>query len=212
MIPPFTLCAHTALLLTPTVPSIPTALADGERCDGEIAGEDDSEDDSEDSSEASTGRKRGKQRARGRITGANDRRIFGQLKEATPPCGEGLVCSRVALGRRECRPENSAGEFSNQFILTQFFLSSSLTLICGTISLQVCVWWPVNKAQCLTVPLTAVLKPSSAERKGRDLCVTVFVQTRVWPSRVQKKQCWTLWTLLTVKAEVSESHFSYCSL
>ncbi len=106
--------AHTRPCYSPlTVPSIPTALAEGERCDGEIAGEDEDEDDSEDSSEASTGRKRGKQRARGQITGANDRRIFGQLKEAMPPCGEGLVCSRVALGRRECRPENSAGEFSD---------------------------------------------------------------------------------------------------
>ena len=95
------------------ISSHPTVLQEGERCDGETDDEEDDEEDdsrSEDSSKDSTGRRRGRGRARGRISGANDRRIFGELGDATPPCGEGLVCMRVALDRRECRPENTAGE------------------------------------------------------------------------------------------------------
>ncbi len=94
----------------------PLGLAEGERCDndGGDAGDEDEDDDDddteEDSSDASSGRKRNKRKARRRITGANDRHIFGQLSEATPPCGDGLLCIRVALGRRECRPENTTGE------------------------------------------------------------------------------------------------------
>ena len=107
-------------VLTPShhshTPSCPhTVLQEGERCDGETEDEadneqDDEEDESKDSSKDSTGRRRGRGRARKRIAGANDRRIFGELGEATPPCGEGLVCMRVALDRRECRPENPVGE------------------------------------------------------------------------------------------------------
>ena len=90
------------------------ALINGERCDGERDDDDDDEDDSsssEDSSDDSTGRKRKKDKARGRIRGARDRRIFGELSETTPPCANGLVCTRVALGRRECRPENEGGKY-----------------------------------------------------------------------------------------------------
>ena len=90
-----------------------SALINGERCDGKRDDDDNDEEDSssEDSSDDSTGGKRKKVKARGRIRGAKDRRIFGELSEATAPCAEGLVCTRVALGRRECRPENEGGKW-----------------------------------------------------------------------------------------------------
>ncbi len=87
------------------------ALIEGERCDSDDSNDDDDDDeDEEDSSDTSSGRKRNRRRARGRITGANARYFFGQLRKATPPCGDGLVCTQVALGVRECQPENTNGE------------------------------------------------------------------------------------------------------
>lgn len=49
--------------------------------------------------------------ARRRVGGARDRRVYGDLSEATVGCQEGLVCTPVDVGRSECRPENTNGTY-----------------------------------------------------------------------------------------------------
>ena len=47
--------------------------------------------------------------ARRRVGGARDRRLFGDLGEATVGCQDGLVCAPVEIARSECQQANAAG-------------------------------------------------------------------------------------------------------
>ena len=49
--------------------------------------------------------------------GARDRRLYGDLGEATVDCQEGLVCTPVEFGRSECRPENAQSKHSTLLLL-----------------------------------------------------------------------------------------------
>ena len=54
--------------------------------------------------------------ARRRVGGARDRRLFGDLGEATVGCQEGLVCTPVEIGRSECRPENNESKCTTSLV------------------------------------------------------------------------------------------------
>ena len=69
----------------------PPVLDEGERCD-EVSGEDD------------------RRFARDRIAGAADRFALSLVRSADVGCRPGLVCTRVELNRRECRPINENGK------------------------------------------------------------------------------------------------------
>ena len=55
--------------------------------------------------------------ARRRVGGARDRRLYGDLGEATVNCQDGLVCTPFEFGRSECRPENAQSKYSTLFLL-----------------------------------------------------------------------------------------------
>ena len=91
-------------------------LQEGERCDG--GGEDDEEESSDSDSDSSisyseadesSSRGRGRGRARRRLAGASDRYLVSRMGSADIGCAPGLVCTRVGLDRRECRPVNENG-------------------------------------------------------------------------------------------------------